>query len=286
MSGRYPGIESSNGGDGPGEIVFRDVEARYGNGPVALSGVNCRLQYGTCTALIGSNGSGKTTLLRLLCGLFRPSAGMISPMPAKKSVALVAQYHGNQSWMPVTVASVLRMSRYSNQGLVRRLKAKDRELIEESAERMDVADLGDRQLGELSGGQRQRVLVAQALARDARILLLDEPVAGLDLPSQKKILSIVEEERKRGRMVVMSTHNMHETKFCDQCLLLANRLVAVGTPSEVLSKENMQEVFGPRMPHGDNHDLVFQDENSDDSDEFMHFFDDHGHDHSHHHSGN
>ncbi|MCY4433564.1 MAG: metal ABC transporter ATP-binding protein, partial [bacterium] len=262
-------------------ITLEGVEARYGTGPKALTDVSCSFEYGTSSALIGANGSGKTTLLRLISGLSQPSAGTISPLPAKKSVALVAQQHGNRTWVPVTVANVLRMSRFSDQGLVRRLNAKDRDLIGEAAERLDVADLKNRQFGELSSGQRQRVLVAQALARDAQILLMDEPITGLDLPSQATILRIVDEERQRGRVVVISTHHMDEAEMCDQVLLLANRLIAAGTPQEVLNNKNMQAAFGLRMAHGDADDCVFHGEHDDHSAGVIHVFNDHGHGHDH-----
>ena len=269
----------------PDAIAFEGVEAGYGGGHKALSDVTCRFEYGTSTPgrLIGANGSGKTTLLRLMCGLSQPTAGTISPPPVKKSVALVAQQHGNKTWVPVTVDNVLRMSRYSDQVLVRRLKAKDRELIDEAAERLDVADLGNRQFGELSGGQRQRVMVAQALARDADVLLMDEPITGLDMPSQATIMRIIDEERNRGRMVVISTHHMDEAELCDQVLLLANRLVAAGKPNEVLNNKNLQEVFGLRMAHGDAEDCVFHGEHDDHPDGVIHVFDDHGHGHNHGH---
>ena len=264
-------------------ITFEGVEARYGSGHKALADVTCRFEYGTSTALIGANGSGKTTLLRLISGLSQPSAGTISPLPARKSVALVTQQHGNRTWVPVTVASVLRMSRYRDRGLVKRLSSDDRDLIEDASERMEVADLGNRQFGELSGGQRQRVMVAQALAQDAEILLMDEPITGLDMPSQATILRIIDEERKRGRMVVISTHHMDEAELCDQVLLLANRLVAVGKPTEVLNNKNLQEIFGLRMAHGDEDDCVFHGEHDDHSGGVVHVFDDHGHGHDHGH---
>ena len=274
---------SAAGAKQPGAIAFEEVEARYGGGHRALTGVTCRFAYGTSSALIGANGSGKTTLLRLLSGLFQPSAGTINPPPAKKSVAMVTQQHGNRTWVPVTVANVLRMSRFSNQGLVKRLNAKDHDLIAEAAERLDVADLQGRQFGELSGGQRQRVLVAQALARDADVLLMDEPITGLDLPSQATILRIIDEERKRGRIVVISTHHMDEAELCDQVILLANRLIAVGTPQEVLNNKNMQAAFGLRMAHGDADDCVFHGEHNDHSNGVIHVFNDHGHGHGHDH---
>lgn len=254
-------------------MSFAGVAARYKNTHLALSGITCQFEHGTSTALVGANGSGKTTLLRLICGLSQPCKGEISPNPSKKSVALVAQQQGHRAWLPVTVSSVLHMSRYRQRGLIKRLGPADRIIVGDAAERLKVADLANRQFGELSGGQRQRVMVAQALAQDADVLLLDEPITGLDLLSQETILQIVEEERRRGRIVVISTHHMDEAEICDQILLLANRLIAVGTPSQVLTNKNLREVFGIRTAHADDQDCAFSGE--------LHVFDDHGHDHGH-----
>ncbi len=258
---------------------FVDVAAKYNNGHVALREITCRLEHGTSSALVGANGSGKTTLLRLIAGLVNPSEGTISPHPSKKSVALVPQQHGLRAWMPLTVSDVLRISRFRDRGLVRRFGPADRIIIEDAAERMEVLDLRKRQFGELSGGQRQRVMVAQALAHDADVLLMDEPITGLDMPSQEAIIRIIDEERKRGRIVVISTHHMDEAEICDQVLLLANRMVAVGTPGEVLINKNLQEAFGLRMAHGDEENCVFHGEHDSHEDGVLHVFNDHGHGH-------
>ncbi len=260
-------------------IAFTEVSAKFGNGHVAFADVTCQFEHGTSTALIGPNGSGKTTLLRMMCGLVPPSQGTICPEPSKKIFALVAQHHGQRGWLPLTVSNVLRMSRFRDRGLIKRLGAADRMLIENAAERLEVSDLDNRQFGELSGGQRQRVMVAQALAHDADVLLMDEPITGLDLPSQETILRIVDEERRRGRIVVISTHHMDEAELCDQVILLANRIVASGTPGEVLTNRNLQEAFGLRMAHGDKDDCVFHGEHDDHTDGIVHVFNDHGHGH-------
>lgn len=264
-------------------ISLECVTARYGNGHTALDGISCQFEHGTSTALVGANGSGKTTLLRLMCGLSQPSHGDINPEPSQKTIALVAQQHGQRAWMPLTVANVLRMSRFRNRGLIKRFRAADRILIDDAAERLEVSDLKNHQFQELSGGQRQRVMVAQALAHDADVLLMDEPITGLDLPSQETILRIIEEERRRGRIVVISTHHMDEAELCDQVLLLANRLVAAGTPNEVLTNKNLQEAFGLRMAHGDEEDCVFHGDHDGHEDAVLHVFNDHGHGHDHGH---
>ena len=262
-------------------FVLVDVTAKYGNEHVALAGVTCQFEHGTSSALVGANGSGKTTLLRLLCGLAQPSEGRISPDPSEKTVALVAQQHGQRAWMPLTVSNVLRMSRFRDRGLVKRFRPIDRIIIDDAAERLEVSDLGNRQFGELSGGQRQRVMVAQALAHKADVLLMDEPITGLDMPSQETILRIIDEERRRGRIVVVSTHHMDEAELCDQVILLSNRIVASGSPGAVLTNKNLQEAFGLRMAHGDEDDCVFHGEHDGHADGVIHVFSDHGHGHDH-----
>ncbi len=262
-------------------MEFVGVAAEYNNGHVALQGITCRMEHATSTALVGANGSGKTTLLRLIAGLVRPSEGTISPDPSKKSMALVPQQHGLRAWMPLTVSDVLRMSRFRDRGLVKRFGSADRTVIEDAAERMEVLDLRKRQFGELSGGQRQRVMVAQALAHDADVLLMDEPITGLDMPSQEAIVRIIDEERRRGRIVVISTHHMDEAELCDQVLLLANRMVAVGAPAEVLTNKNLQEAFAFRLARGDEEHGLRHRSHSDPSGDVTHVFDDHGHGHDH-----
>ena len=264
-------------------VEFVNVAATYSNGHVAVREITSQFEHGTSTALVGANGSGKTTLLRLLAGLVQPSEGTINPRPIKKSVALVPQQHGLRMWMPLAVSDVLRMSRFRDRGLVRRFGPADRIIIEDAAERMEVLDLVKRQFGELSGGQRQRVMVAQALACDADLLLMDEPITGLDMPSQELIVQTIDDERRQGRIVVISTHHMNEAELCDQVLLLANRLVAVGTPREVLTNRNLQDAFGLRMAHGDEEDGGFHGEHDSHEDGVLHVFNDHGHGHDHGH---
>lgn len=259
-------------------VNFVEVAARYKNDQLALAGITCQFEHGTSTALMGPNGSGKTTLLRVMCGLIPLCQGTINPDPSKKSVALVAQLPERKTWLPVTVNNVLRMSRYRDRGLVKRIGPADRNMVEEAAERLEVLGLLDRQFGELSGGQRQRVMVAQALAQNAEVLLMDEPITGLDLPSQETILRIIDDERGRGRIVVITTHHMDEAEVCDQVLLLANRMIAVGTPREVLTNKNLREAFGIRTAHGDHRDDIFFDERTGHSEEMIHVLDDHRHD--------
>ncbi len=213
---------------------------------VALAPSTFEIDAGTSTALVGPNGSGKSTLLGLLAGLVRPTAGSIS-LAGGRRVAFVAQQQHQHRWMPLSVEDVLRMGRYGARGLLGRLGAADRAAIEDAARRLDVVDLRRRPFGELSGGQRQRVLVAQALASAPDLLLLDEPITGLDLASQERILEIIATETASGTAVVMSTHHLGEARRTDRVLLLAGCIVASGPPDEVLQPALLAEAFGNRL---------------------------------------
>ncbi|MDH3754743.1 MAG: metal ABC transporter ATP-binding protein [Acidimicrobiia bacterium] len=225
-------------------VAAESVSVSFGSRP-ALESLTFELARGSSTALVGPNGSGKTTLLRLLAGLIGPTSGSVSVTIDRP--AFVVQRTNRRAWMPLTAREVLRMGRYASRGLVRRLDQHDHEVVEAAAARLDVADVVDRQFGELSGGQQQRVLVAQALAHDSDLLLLDEPITGLDIPSQDRILEIVAEETARGATVVMSTHHLEEAQRCSTVLLLATRLIAVGTPSEVLTADHLTAAYGDRV---------------------------------------
>ena len=238
-----------------------DVTVRRG-GRLALDSVTADFGPGTSTALVGPNGSGKTTLLEVLAGLLLPESGRL--LPAAPRVALVTQDH-HPRWLPRTVAEVVRMGRFGRSPLPRRLSARDRAAVDDAVTRLEVGDLLHRQIGELSGGQRQRTLVAQALARHAPLLLLDEPITGLDLASQERILEVVGQETATGTTVVVTTHNLDEARHCDRVLVLDRRLVAEGTPDEVLRPAVLREAYGDRLlgdhaGHDHAHDLLIVDD--------------------------
>jgi manganese transport system ATP-binding protein len=219
---------------------------------VALREVALAIPAAATTALIGPNGSGKSTLLHALAGLLVPSAGTITvggrPVAeARDRVAYVLQSTAVAEHLPVTVLEVVTMGRYAHRGPVGRLAPRDKACIAEAIERLELGGLERRHLGELSGGQRQRVFVAQGLAQDADVLLLDEPVAGLDLPSRRRILDVVAEEAAAGRAVVVSTHDLGDAAAADHVVLLAGRVVAAGAPRTVLTHDHLAAAYGARL---------------------------------------
>lgn len=222
----------------------RDLEVRHER-TVALAGCSVDISAGSSLAVIGPNGSGKSTLLRAIAGLERPVAGTVDT--AGLRVALVLQSTDVDRSVPISVIDTVRMARYATRGLLGRFRAEDRSAINDAIERLELGDLADRQLHELSGGQRQRVLVAQGLAQGAGVLLLDEPVTGLDVVSRDLILDVIAAERAAGRAVVVTTHDLDDARRCDQVLLLSTRPVALGTPEEVLCEEHLLRAFGGRF---------------------------------------
>lgn len=235
------------------EIAIRTRSMSVARGrDVVLSDVDLTIPAGTVTALIGPNGSGKSTLLDALVGLADIVDGTaevlgITPVDARRRVAYVLQETVVGEQLPLSVRHTVRMGRTAVKGNLRRFDDEDERLVEEAMERLEVSSLADRQLNELSGGQRQRVLVAQGLAQDAELVLLDEPVNGLDTASRARILEVIAHERDAGRTLVLTTHDLDDARRADHVVLLAGRVVAQGTPEEVLVADVLRSAYGGRL---------------------------------------
>lgn len=222
-------------------ITTSNLAVRYDD-KLALSQVDLSVPAGSSLAVIGPNGSGKSTLLGALAGTIQASAGITHVTGAPP--AFVLQSTEVDKSVPITVRDAVSMARYPTLGLFRRFQTADHEAVDHALERMAIDDLAGRQFHDLSGGQRQRVLVAQGLAQQADVLLLDEPVIGLDVPSHAIILDTMDEEVAAGRTVVVTTHSLDDARRCDQVLLLDTVPIAVGTPAQVLTEEHLSTAFG------------------------------------------
>lgn len=222
---------------------------------------------------MGPNGSGKTTLLNVVAGLQAPTAGRVE-FATERLVAHVPQQHHLNRHLPLTVDEVLRIGRYQHRGLLGRLRGDDRRAIDLAVDRLRVGDLRTDKFASLSGGQRQRVLLATALAQQADIFLLDEPITGLDLPSQNIIVDVMRAERDARRLVLFTTHHLEEARQADRVILLRRALVADGTPHDVLQAEPLAAAFGQRL-------LAEIDCDIPGHDHAPLLLDDHGHGHDH-----
>jgi iron complex transport system ATP-binding protein len=233
-------------------VIGTELEATI-DGNLAIAASSFHLPSGAVTAVIGPNGSGKSTLLNLVAGILRPTAGTLEVSggadgggsPAQ--IAYVLQATNVNDTLPISVREVVTMGRYASRGMVGRLTAVDRAAVQTALKVLGIADLARRSLHELSGGQRQRVFVAQGLAQDHGLLLLDEPLMGLDLVSSAAIERIITDERSAGRTVVLTTHDVSQALAADWAVLMAGRVVAFGPPGEALSPANLALAYGIKV---------------------------------------
>lgn len=242
MSDASPIVEHAGG------VRIADVSVRYGS-IEAIRSVDLTFATGEVVAIIGPNGSGKSTLLSTISGLVRPTRGRVtvfddSGAATKHAVAHVLQTTIANEALPLTVRETVRMGCYGRRGAFRRLTDGDRTAMQDAVERMRLGDLLDRQLHELSGGQRQRAYVAQGLAQRAQVLLLDEPITGLDLVTQETIAAMMTEEAAAGHTVVLTTHDVGTARLADTAVLMATDVIAVGPPAEALTPQTLGRAYG------------------------------------------
>jgi ABC-type Mn2+/Zn2+ transport system ATPase subunit len=228
---------------------------------VVLDRATFEIPSGAVTALIGPNGAGKSTLLNAMAGLLHPRAGRLQ-IPAggrRGGVALVLQATHVNKHLPLTVRETVTMGRYATLGPLRRPRSADREAIDAALEALAISDLAHRPLHDLSGGQRQRAFVAQGLAQGADVLLLDEPITGLDIVSRQHILDAIASQRAAGRAVLVSTHDLGDAAAADHLLLLAGRVVASGSPAAVLTPDHLAEAYGGHLLRVGEQTLILDD---------------------------
>lgn len=250
--GAVPASSDQNGNEThAGSVVYAHGLAIARGGRVVLEIADLDIGWGV-TSLVGPNGSGKSTLLHAIVGLLEPARGTLrvlgaDPRAARRRVAYVLQAQHAPAHMPVTVREIVALGRAPERGAFGRLDRVDRALVGDAIERVGLGPLARRHLGDLSGGQRQRAFVAQGLAQGADLLLLDEPTAGLDLPSSEQIRDVLAEERAAGRAVIVATHDLADAATSDAVVLVAGRVVAAGAPRDVLVRTNLGEAYGGRL---------------------------------------
>jgi ABC-type Mn2+/Zn2+ transport system ATPase subunit len=228
------------------------------NGHEALRDVSFAMEAGGRVAVVGPNGAGKTTLFKVIAGILRPAAGSVRIFGhgpgGDTCIAYVPQRSQMDATFPVTAAEVVMMGRIREIGMLRWPRRTDWEVVMRALERVGLAASASRQIGELSGGQQQRVFLAQALAQEAELILLDEPFTGLDYPSLDSLFTVLDELRAAGVTEIISTHdlNLAADRF-SQVLLMNRRLIAYGPPAQVLTQANLVAAYGGhvhRLPEG------------------------------------
>ena len=231
----------------------------------ALEAVSFQVKAGERIAVVGPNGAGKSTLFKLIVGALKPSRGSVNVYGHGPSGHICIAYVPQRSqidWsFPVTVEDVVMMGRVGQIGLFHWPRRRDWELVRNSLTRVNAAHLAKKQIGELSGGQQQRVFIARALAQEAELLLMDEPLAGLDVPNQEKIFEILDALRPDGVTVLVATHDLDlaAARF-DRIMLLNKKIVAFDVATAVLEPRNLLQAYGGHMHVLGNSDILLTDE--------------------------
>jgi manganese/iron transport system ATP-binding protein len=220
----------------------------YQNG-FALKDISFTLQRAVRLAVLGPNGAGKSTLLKVIAGVLPPSQGTVQVFGEEPGGHICIAYVPQRSqvdWnFPVTVKDVVMMGRIGKLGLLRRPSRIDREIVAHALEVVNLKDLAERQISELSGGQQQRMFIARALAQEAEMMLMDEPLTGLDSSSQEDIFRILETLREQRVTVLVALHDLKlAAQYFDLVMLLKHDLIGLGTPGEVFTTERLAAAYG------------------------------------------
>jgi manganese/zinc/iron transport system ATP- binding protein len=241
----------STTGTPPPLLKIEGLSVAYG--PVmALQNVNLELLQSSLVGVIGPNGAGKSSLLKGVLGMV-PASGKISVAgqslaQARQRISYVPQRSAVRWDFPVTVEEVVMMGRYKHIGWVKFPGKADRQIVAETLSQVGMYDLRQRQISQLSGGQQQRVFLARALAQQGDIMLLDEPLTGVDTTSREVIMGLLEKLRSEGKLIVMATHDLHTAaRECNYCCCINHRLVAMGTPEQIFKPEVLAETYGEHV---------------------------------------
>jgi zinc transport system ATP-binding protein len=237
-------------------VEVRDLNVELG-GCSVLEEVNLKIPACSFTGLIGPNGGGKTTLLRVILGLIRPDRGEIRIqgrlLGTGESRSWVMGYVPQQVHIdrhfPVSVLDTVIMGRYGKIGLGRRPKRQDRELARASLEQVGMAHVAGQQIGSLSGGEQQRVFIARALCAEPKVLILDEPVAAVDVAAQDTFYKLLRRLQETYALtVIMATHDIGVVPiYCDAVACLNRRLHLHGKPQEILRNEVFKKLYGTEV---------------------------------------
>ena len=232
-------------------LELKDVSVRF-NGATALDKISFRLHQGEHVAVIGPNGAGKSTLFSVISGVLRPSQGQVNVHgnePGKHICIAYVPQRSQVDWQfPVNVVDVVMMGRIRRLGLFQWPRRKDWAYAHEMLELVGMDHLAKRQIGELSGGQQQRVFIARALAQEAELMLMDEPLTGLDVKSQEEIFTILDELRQRRVTIMVATHdlNLAAERF-DRLMLLNQQMLGFGQANEVFTAELLSQAYSGQM---------------------------------------
>ena len=229
-------------------LELKNVSVAYG-GETVLENISFSVEKGERIAVVGPNGAGKSTLFKTIVGILRPDAGNIFVYGEKPYNHICIGYVPQASMIdwnfPVSVFDVVMMGRVGKIGLLGRPRKRDRDIVMRCLERVNMVGFANKQIGMLSGGQKQRVFLARAIAQETELLLMDEPLTGLDVTSQKDIYRIIEELSDQGISILFSTHDLNAAgEYFTRIMLLNRRIVKLGSKDDVMRPQYLLETFG------------------------------------------
>ena len=228
-------------------LAMENVSVRYGTRTV-LENISFDLSPGDGIAVVGPNGAGKTTLFQVIAGIIDPFEGVVRVSghePGGHTCIAYVPQRSQVDWsFPATVADVVMMGRINKMGPFLWPQADDWDIVRRSLKFVDLIDYSQRQISELSGGEQQRMFIARALAQEAELMLLDEPLNGLDVPAQESILSILETLQDREVTFMISMHDLRlAAEQFNQVMLLNKELLGLGSPEEVFTRDLLVKAY-------------------------------------------
>lgn len=230
-------------------LQVEGLNVNYDKTPV-LWDITLSVPQGKVVGIVGPNGAGKTTLVKAALGLLRPLSGKIEffgkPLEqSRQRMAYVPQKESVDWDFPITVKELVLMGRYGKLGLFHRPKQEDHETAERYLELVGMTSYAKRQINQLSRGQQQRVFIARALTQEADVYFMDEPLAGIDLASEKVIMKLLSDLRDQGKTVFVVHHDLHSvTAYFEWVILLNMRLIACGETATAFTSTNLNLAYG------------------------------------------
>lgn len=233
-------------------LEIKNLSVYYGNNIQALKNANLSIPKGSITAILGPNGAGKSTLVKAILGLEKAQSGEIlvhnTPIDKnyiKKKIAYISQRNLINTQFPTTVFDAVLMGRFAYiNHFLKKPSLKDREIAEKALVKMQIWDIRNRHISELSGGQLQRVFIARALVQEAELYILDEPLAGVDITTEKIIMDTLKELQLEGKTFIIIHHDLNTVEhYFDYVVWLNKSVIAYGNVNEFFSKEYYTKTY-------------------------------------------
>jgi manganese/zinc/iron transport system ATP- binding protein len=233
-------------------LDVHDVTVAYHRKPV-LWDIDLTIDKPSLVGIVGPNGAGKSTLIKAILGLVPLASGRVSvfgrPVDSQRKLIGYVPQRESVDWdFPVSVLDVVLMGTYGKLGWFRRPGHTQRELAHKCLDHVGLGALARRQIGQLSGGQQQRTFLARALAQQADVYLMDEPMAGVDAATERIVFALLRELREQGKTVLVVHHDLRTVPmYFEQVVMLNMRLVAAGPTPITFTPENLHKTYGGRL---------------------------------------